>query len=765
MNQLLLGMVAVFATVSMVACAPVKFTKSETVKVDDTVNGASITCNPRISPNSLTYTYASTGNPSLLSNCTTSNLNYEWVVKRSDSSVVSVSIANLSGASPANIDLRVLGEGAYYIFLTARDPSGSIAPYVATTPLELVVPGTGTGNSLTCDPKLNGNLTSVTLNAADNNPSISANCSPAAGTYIWTVTKDGATTTIAGLSGATSTPNIKSYGVGVYRISLYATATGSAHWQTTVPLTITVNATPDPETPISCNPKINGTLSTFTVTSTANNPLISANCNPSDVTYAWRVTKSGANISLPSLTGSNSNPDFSGLGNGTYLVYLTATKATYTAWNTTTPLTITVDNTPAPTPSISCAPRLNSNSTAISITSATGNPTVNANCTPSAVNYSWTVFRSGSAVSIGGLGGATSTPDFLSAGLGTYLVYLTAQQSGYNAYTIPTPLEVTVASVVAPTRRVTLAKDVQYTENKVDIIIILDDSNSMLADNRKLAERLQGFVSNLSAQNVDWQICATVTRAQDVSNNGVLYWGASRNWVDYLGSPKWILKAGATDPYSIFTKTVDAIGAGWAGTDDERGIKAAYWHAEYASYNNCYRSDASLSVIIISDEDERSVGGDASQVYYNGELKALEADDLPSNYVSKIKQKFGTSKRLTVNSIIVKPGDSACMAAQDSGGSKSHYGKNYAELSSLTNGYAGSICDSDYSQNLNYFRDRIVGSLGSIPLECAPVGGVDVTVTPAVAGMSTRIENNALIFAPAVPAGHHIDIGYDCPRN
>lgn len=765
MKQLLLGVVTSIALLGAIACAPVKFSKSDNQKVDvDTVTGNTIACDPRISPNLTTYTYAATGNPSLLSNCTQTGLNYEWIIKHSDSSVVNVSIANLSGVNPADIDLRTLGHGTYYIFLTARDPNGTIAPFTATTPLELVVPGSGTGNSLTCDPKINSTLTAITLNGSDVNPTITANCSPAAGSYIWSVTKDGSAVTIAGLSGASSAPNIKGYGAGVYRISLYATASGSAHWQSSVPLTVTVNAVV-PMAQIQCNPRINGSLSSLTVTSTTNNPLITANCSPADVTYAWTVTKNGQNVSVSALNDANSNPDFSSLGNGTYLIYLTASKSNYVNYNTTTPLTITVDNSGMPALTIDCSPRINADSTAVTITSATGNPSINANCVPQTVAYTWSVYRSGFPVTISGLGGANSTPNFIASGLGTYYIYLNAQQSDYNAYSIPTPLEVTVANAPELTRRVTLAKDVQVTDNKVDIVLIVDDSNSMLPDNRKLAERLQGFVSNLSAANVDWRMCATVTRSQDVRNNGVYYWGASRNWVDYVGSPKWILKAGAADPYAIFTKTIDAIGAGWAGTDDERGIKAAFWHAEYAGSNYCYRSDASLSVIMISDEDIRSVGGDPNQVYYGGELKALEAEDLPQSYVSKIKQKFGMDKRFTVNSIIVKPGDTACMAAQDSGGSKSHYGYYYDELSRLTNGFSSSICAGDYSQNLNYFRDRIVSSLASIPLECAPVGSVDVTVTPAVTGMSTRIENNALIFAPAVPAGHHIDIGYNCPRN
>jgi hypothetical protein len=486
------------------------------------------------------------------------------------------------------------------------------------------------------------------------------------------------------------------------------------------------------------------------------------------VTYTWTVTRSGQSVSVPTLNDANSNPDFVALGVGTYLVYLTATKSNHVTWSTTTPLTITVENIVGPNPTVDCSPRINSDSVAVTITSASGNPSISSNCVPNTATLSWSVFRDGVPVTINGLSGTSSTPDFLTAGLGTYYVYLNASQSGYNAYVIPTPLEVTVANAPAQTRRVTLAKDVTVSDNKVDVLLIVDDSNSMLADNRKLAERLQGFVSGLTSASIDWQMCATVTRAQEVKDgngNIVYYWGASRNWVEYVGSPKWILKAGAADPYSIFTKTIDAIGAGWAGTDDERGIKAAFWHTEYAEYNKCYRDDASLSVIIISDEDVRSVGGDSAQVYYGSELKPLEADDIAQSYVNKVKQKFGMDKRFTVNSIIVKPGDTTCMAAQDSGGSKSHYGYKYDELSRLTNGFSSSICENDYSSNLNYFKDRIVSSLASIPLECAPVGVIDVTVTPSVQGLSTRIENNALIFSPAVPAGHHIDIGYNCPRN
>jgi hypothetical protein len=297
----------------------------------------------------------------------------------------------------------------------------------------------------------------------------------------------------------------------------------------------------------------------------------------------------------------------------------------------------------------------------------------------------------------------------------------------------------------------------------VDILLVVDDSNSMLPENTRLAQKLQGFVNDLTNSGLDWQMCSTVTRAQTVNN--VLYWGASKNWVGYVGSPAWILKLGATDPYSIFTNTINQIGAGWAGTDDERAIKAAIAHADYSTYNTCYRNDASLAVIILSDEDERSIGGNMALQYYYAEWKALEADDYPQAFVNKIKQRFGPKKPVSVNSIIVKPGDATCMASQDAGGAKSHYGYKYKELSNLTQGYVGSICDADYSQSLYYFKDKIKQSLSSIPLECAPVGAVSVAITPAMGGVTSQVVNNTLNFSPAIPAGRTVTIEYDCAVN
>lgn len=312
---------------------------------------------------------------------------------------------------------------------------------------------------------------------------------------------------------------------------------------------------------------------------------------------------------------------------------------------------------------------------------------------------------------------------------------------------------------------------VAAADNKLDIILIVDDSNSMLPDNQKLASKLSGFVSKLQNSNIDWQMCATVTRALPITSTQSA-WGASIYW-QQNSTPSTslglILKRGTPNLSTIFTNTINYINAGWAGSDDERAIKAAYHHVyngdlRYQPSSGCYRADSAIAYIIISDEDERSIGGDASQQVYSGELKPLENEDKPQVLAAFIKETFGTDRRFTVNSIIVKPNDSSCKASQDAGGAKSHYGVKYAELSSLTGGGIGSICDADFSTNLNLFFDRIQDSLSSVPLECAPHNGsISVTITPSIGPVKSRIEGMNLVFDTPVPAGHTIDIKYQCP--
>lgn len=521
-------------------------------------------------------------------------------------------------------------------------------------------------------------------------------------------------------------------------------------------------------TQIACNPRLNSNQTSVTLQVGGTNPSLSANCNPANVNYNWTVTRSGTAVTINGLTGANSTPDFSAAGPGTYQINFTASASGYTTYTLSTPLTVIVNGQTAPQ-NIACQPRLNGNQTSITVNSGTPTAQVSAFCNPQDVSYVWTVTKTGvGTVAVPGLSGSQSTPNFFNLGAGTYSISLQATKTGFNSFVSPSPLTVNVQ--VASTRPVTYTKTVTYEDNQLDILLVLDDSNSMLADNRRLAQRLQGFVNDLTASGFDWQMCVTVTRAQRISDaDPTLYWGASNNWIGKAGAPTWVINSSTPNPYAVFTNTIESIGAGNIGSDDERGIKAAWWHLwngdpYYPGTSGCYRKKSGLSVIIISDEDVRSVGGDQTQAFYQGEFKPLEEDDQPTTYVNHVKSTFGNDKRFTVNSIIVRPGDSACMSAQDAEGSKSHFGVKYNELSQITNGYVGSICDADYSTNLRYFKDKIVSSLNSIPLECVPSGNVQVSITPSLGGFNAFVQGQNLVFNPPIPVGRTVTLNYNCPN-
>ncbi|MEN0058161.1 MAG: hypothetical protein AAGB31_04955 [Bdellovibrio sp.] len=320
--------------------------------------------------------------------------------------------------------------------------------------------------------------------------------------------------------------------------------------------------------------------------------------------------------------------------------------------------------------------------------------------------------------------------------------------------------------IPVPGKTISSTEVVAYGNKQVDFLLVLDDSNSMLPELKKLAARLSTFVDSLEASNIDWQMCWTTTRG--TSSNGVLSYGAPLAWHSYspvAGVSNTLLKKGASNLNTIFTSTIDNMTIGGGTSGDERGLKATHENFATAASHPCYRTGAAISVIVISDEDERSVGGDPTKVKAKDSATAyqpLEAEDRPETILTKAQQVFGADVRFTFNSIIVQPGDTACEALQDQDTSPSHPGYLYAEMSKLTQGGLGSICDADYGSNLNTFKDKIVNSLSSLSLQCEPVKN---SLTVSVGGIPVfgiKVEGKTLKFDYALVEGTQIDLSYDC---
>ncbi|MNK99834.1 hypothetical protein D3C87_1202500 [compost metagenome] len=315
-----------------------------------------------------------------------------------------------------------------------------------------------------------------------------------------------------------------------------------------------------------------------------------------------------------------------------------------------------------------------------------------------------------------------------------------------------------------------------YTEivaagnKQVDFLIVLDDSNSMLPELQKLAAKMSSFMTSIESSDIDWQMCLTVTRP--LSGD----WGKPMTWKSYSpgsGVPSYLLKKGTANLDAIFNSTIAQVEIGGASSGDERAIKAAYENFTLGNPSSgrshgCYRPGSALSVIAISDEDERSVGGDSSKVKANDSSTAyqpLETEDMPANLVSHSKNIFGQDVRFTFNSIIVKPGDNVCEAEQDTNTSPSHAGFVYTLMSQLTEGGIASVCEDDYSASLNTFKDKIVNSLNQLTLRCLPDAS---TLSIKVNGKKVsnyKVDKNVLKFSQSLVEGTKIDLKFDCAAN
>lgn len=297
-------------------------------------------------------------------------------------------------------------------------------------------------------------------------------------------------------------------------------------------------------------------------------------------------------------------------------------------------------------------------------------------------------------------------------------------------------------------RKVTQNMTVPPAQNALDVILVVDDSGSMKADQSKLAARMAGFLTDLDALNVDYQVCLTTT---DIG----YYKGSPIKW---KGPETFIINKNTANKNAVFVNTINALGAEFSS--DEQGIKAVNLMTRDFRSSGCMRNDSTLTTILISDENERSVGGNAS--WSQSQYQPLAPENYPDALIDLVKATFGANKRFIWNSIIVKPGDVACERTQDQQSSPSFFGTLYAELSNKTGGAIGSICDNDYAQNLQYIKERAVGSLPGLTMECTPIDTPVVTLNPATQTTIT-VTGNMIKFAPALSEGVKITATYTCP--
>lgn len=306
----------------------------------------------------------------------------------------------------------------------------------------------------------------------------------------------------------------------------------------------------------------------------------------------------------------------------------------------------------------------------------------------------------------------------------------------------------------------------------VDLLLVIDTSGSMEPDSSQLASRMTEFVQKLKDHGMDWQMCLTTTDVTDSQN--------TYPW-DVAGETKYLLKKTDLDRLSgaqaigVFTASVAALFKN-GGSGDERGVAALYKHVASNSRRDqaCYREGAVLSTIVLSDEDERSFGGNKkyydskeSQPHGKGASFAnLEKMDFPSEYLA-------TAQALGVRNIIshsIMTDSVQCRNQQRANFDRDqvsvgHIGTVYRDLSVRTGGHVGSICDANYSRHLLDFADAINTSMNTILLECEPkMATLEVSSSGKVVGVdfTYSINGKRMVVQSQTSDAFDVNVQYFC---
>ncbi len=230
-----------------------------------------------------------------------------------------------------------------------------------------------------------------------------------------------------------------------------------------------------------------------------------------------------------------------------------------------------------------------------------------------------------------------------------------------------------------------------FEPRKLDVLFVVDNSGSMKASQTSLAQNFPSFINYFKAKGYDFKIAITTSDAyygEQFVNAGCSLCNAQQTQFRASsdatnGIPLRVLTNSTPNLENVFKANVQV---GINGSGDERSF-SSFKAALGSSLNvGFHRSDAYLSVILVSDADDFSHDDiDLNESYAQPTLHAI------TTYVDFLKSFTGgfPTRDFSVSTIGVL--DDACKTQLSSGGERK-ISNRYMELSDSTGGTKNSLC-------------------------------------------------------------------------
>ncbi len=224
-----------------------------------------------------------------------------------------------------------------------------------------------------------------------------------------------------------------------------------------------------------------------------------------------------------------------------------------------------------------------------------------------------------------------------------------------------------------------------YVPRKIDVLFVVDNSGSMRSSQSSLAANFPAFINHFKSKGYDFKIAVTTTDsfyAGQFINSGCALCNAEQARFRSGTDPKvYVVDNSTANIESVFSANVQV---GTTGSGDERAFSSLKTTLESSLNAGFHRSDAYLSVILVSDEEDFSHDDTTfNESYTQPTLHSVAS-------YKKFLETFTNANATTDFSVsTISILDETCRASLGSG---RKIGQRYIELADMTGGSKNSIC-------------------------------------------------------------------------
>lgn len=262
-------------------------------------------------------------------------------------------------------------------------------------------------------------------------------------------------------------------------------------------------------------------------------------------------------------------------------------------------------------------------------------------------------------------------------------------------------------------------------DRELDILVVVDNSGSMNQEQTNLSTKLDPLLSYVS--DADWKVSVVTTDPSQPCQ-----------------VPNGLIEKGDANASSKFA---NAVSAGTSGSGNEQGVLRSVQGLQACTgVSPWVRSSSNIAILVVSDEDNCSNGNGCG-------ANPWGQPDFLTDYLATVRVP-GVNAR--VYGLFHIPGES-CSTAYN-------VGNQYNALVNSTNGSAGSICSSDYTNTLAQISNDISDTLEStFTLSNTPTAGtLKVYVNNVLRVSGYSLAGNTVEFTSNIPAaGSQIRFVYD----